>query len=164
MDLVAARQVGRGQRHQRHHAEPRQPGTRQAGHRPEHRLSVRSCRINRQRLAPTAARTTISRVRTDDRASSRLATLAQAISSTTTDGAEQHVEGRPGIADQQVLQRHHGRLLALVGVGVLLLQPPGNRRDLAPRLLQRHAVLQPGDDPEIVTRPASIYREIHAGT
>ena len=49
------------------------------------RLSVSSCRINRHRPAPTAARTTISRARTDDRASSRLATLAHAISSTTTD-------------------------------------------------------------------------------
>ena len=45
-------------------------------------LSVSSWRTSRIRPAPTAARTTISRPRAEARASSRLATLAQAISST----------------------------------------------------------------------------------
>ena len=45
-------------------------------------LSVRSWRTSRARPAPTAARTTISRPRAEARASSRLATLAQAMSRT----------------------------------------------------------------------------------
>ena len=46
-------------------------------------LSVNSCRIRRQRPAPTASRTLISALRKAARASSRFATLAQAISSTS---------------------------------------------------------------------------------
>ena len=46
------------------------------------RLSTRSCRISRPRVAPMASRTAISRRRPLARESSRLATLAQAISST----------------------------------------------------------------------------------
>ena len=45
-------------------------------------LSVKSCRARRVRLAPTAKRTQISRVRAVPRASRRPATLAQAISNT----------------------------------------------------------------------------------
>src|SRR5215813_5862474 len=46
-------------------------------------LSVNNCRINRPRPAPTASRTVISALREVARASNRLATLAQAISSTS---------------------------------------------------------------------------------
>ena len=49
---------------------------------PSSRLSVSSWRMMRPRPAPRAARTDISRARAVARASSRLATLAQAISST----------------------------------------------------------------------------------
>ena len=45
-------------------------------------LSTSSCRTMRQRDAPSEMRTDISRARLAERASSRLATLAQAISST----------------------------------------------------------------------------------
>ena len=45
-------------------------------------LSTSSCRTMRQRVAPSETRTDISRARAAERASSRLATLAQAISST----------------------------------------------------------------------------------
>ncbi len=53
--------------------------------RPEGRAacpSVSSCRINRQRLAPSERRTAISFWRTAARASNRFATFAQAINST----------------------------------------------------------------------------------
>ena len=50
-------------------------------------LSVSICRIRRRRPAPTAARTTSSRPRAAARASSRLATLAQAISNTNATAA-----------------------------------------------------------------------------
>src|SRR5206468_2871799 len=48
-----------------------------------HRLSTTNCRTMRARLAPTAARIAISRVRAVDFASSRFAMLAHAISSST---------------------------------------------------------------------------------
>jgi hypothetical protein len=46
------------------------------------KLSVRNCRTMRSREAPIASRTATSRCRAEPRASSRLATLAQAISNT----------------------------------------------------------------------------------
>ena len=51
------------------------------------RLSVRSCRRRRERPAPIAVRSAISRSRVEARASRRLATLAQAISSTKATAA-----------------------------------------------------------------------------
>ena len=50
---------------------------------PDGTASVSSCRTIRHRPAPSAARIEISRCRTDARASSRFATLAHAISSTS---------------------------------------------------------------------------------
>ena len=50
-------------------------------------LSIRSCRTTRHRLAPSAARIAISRSRAVDRASSMLATLAQAISNSSATAA-----------------------------------------------------------------------------
>ncbi len=47
------------------------------------RLSINSCRTSRPRLAPNASRTEISRPRVVARASSRFATFAQAMSSTS---------------------------------------------------------------------------------
>ena len=86
VDLVAARQ-DRPAPSPSARPRPAAPARRRRGPTitPSRRLSVSSWRISRHRLAPTAARTTISRARADDRASSRLATLAQAISSTTAD-------------------------------------------------------------------------------
>jgi hypothetical protein len=49
---------------------------------PRTMLSMRSCRTTRQRDAPSAMRTAISRERCAERASSRFATFAQAMSST----------------------------------------------------------------------------------
>ena len=58
--------------------------------RPSTRLSVRSWRTIRPRPAPSAARTAISRDRAAPRASSRFATLTQAISSTQSDRPLEH--------------------------------------------------------------------------
>ncbi len=46
-------------------------------------LSVRSCRVRRPRVAPREMRSAISLVRPAERASSKLATLVQAIRSTS---------------------------------------------------------------------------------
>ena len=58
-------------------------------------FSARRSRISRQRLAPSAARTAISRSRRAARARSRFATLPQAIRSTTTDGPSRPTRPKP---------------------------------------------------------------------
>ena len=55
-------------------------------------LSARSCRASRPRSAPSARRTAISRLRCTARASSRLATLAHAMSSTSPHVAASQTE------------------------------------------------------------------------
>ena len=62
------------------------------------RLSVTSCRTRRSPRAPSAARSAISCCRAVDRASSRCATLAQAMSSTNADRADECEERRDGRA------------------------------------------------------------------
>ena len=58
------------------------------------RPSVRSCRTSRERDAPIAARRANSRCRAADRASNRLATLAQAMSSTSATRIARAARGR----------------------------------------------------------------------
>ena len=73
-------------------------------------LSISSCRTMRQRVAPIDTRTAISRERCAERASRRLATLAQAISSTNADRAHQRQEHRPdGAAVEALVERLHLR-------------------------------------------------------
>jgi hypothetical protein len=60
-------------------------------------LSMSSCRTTRRRVAPSAMRMATSRERFTDRESSRLATLAHAISSTKlTDTISARNMGRAG--------------------------------------------------------------------
>ena len=66
---------------------PRQADADDRADRESRMLSIRSCRTIRARPAPIARRTAISRCRDAARASSRLATLAQAISSTSPTAA-----------------------------------------------------------------------------
>ena len=79
------------------------------------RLSTRSCRTSRQRLAPSAALTATSRSRVLARASSRFATLAQAISSTmpTAPSSISIHDLRAG-ADEVIVERPHAHRVALV--------------------------------------------------
>ena len=75
-------------------AEQRPPRRRRAPRRcaASSALSTSSCRTTRRRDAPIASRTAISRPRALARASSRLARLAQAISSTSAGRRQQHGE------------------------------------------------------------------------
>ena len=74
----------------------------------------------RQRLAPSETRTEISRERCADRASSRFATLAQAISSTNADGAHQRQKDRADRAAVEALVEGLDlRLHVFVGVGIV---------------------------------------------
>ena len=87
-------------------------------------LSVSSCRTMRHWPAPSAERTAISRARAAPRASSRLATLPQAISSTTPDRREQHEQALPVVADEAIPERRR-RVAQIAGV------PAGNRAGAA---------------------------------
>ena len=72
---------------------------------PRTRLSVSNCAISWRRLAPRAARTATSRPRACPRASSRFATFAQAMSSTSVDGAEQGHQRGTNAANNPLVQR-----------------------------------------------------------
>jgi hypothetical protein len=98
-------------------------------------LSASICRTRRQRPAPSAMRTAISRWRAVARASSRLATFAQAMSSTKPHRAEhevEHVPQRP--LDVVVAVAHHLRDPARVGGRVLRGEPARDRVELALRV------------------------------
>ena len=71
------------------------------------RLSVSICRTRRQRPAPSAARTAISRCRAVARASSRLAALTQAISSTSPTAPSSTSSMRCDRSDDLLVQRNH---------------------------------------------------------
>ena len=144
---VEPRQISRRHREQRDtpaHASP-MPITPPAA--PISRLSVRSCRTSRPRPAPIAARSAISRSRTDARASSRFATFVHAISSTqATAPSSTRIAGRIRPTD----------LLAVAGDVDAVAFLPGkpledagvDALEVRLRLLDRHAGLHAADDLE----------------
>ena len=86
-------------------------------------LSTSSWRTIRQRDAPSETRTLISRERCAARASSRLATFAQAISSTNADRAHQRQEDQADWAAVLALvERSRRGPEILVGVGIVVRQ------------------------------------------
>ncbi len=106
-------------------------------------LSVRSWRTRRARPAPTAARTTISRPRAEARASSRLATLAQAMSRTkpTAPSRTKSVcRVSPTMASCRGVRRTP---LSRVAARVLGGEPSGDASHLRAGLGQRDARRQP---------------------
>ena len=70
-------------------------------------LSVRNCRVSRERLAPSARRKAISFCRTAARARSRLATFAHAISRTNPTAPSKNEQGRFDVAYQLFVQWRH---------------------------------------------------------
>ena len=111
--------------------------------------SVSSWRTSRPRPAPSAARTAISDSRAAARASSRLATLAQAMSST-----------KPTAPSRTSTERRMSPTIASCSGYVVMPTPSlasgywrarlrAERLDFRRRLLRRHAGLQPRDDVEI---------------
>ena len=79
------------------------------------------------------------------RASSSVATFAQAISSTKRDRAEQHEQRRLHVADERVAQRPQVRRVIRVLGRKLLRQPRADDPQILARLFRRHAVAQPAD-------------------
>ena len=123
ISLGARHLVGeqRRRRPRRPHAASSRPSAPPAAARTS--ASISSCWKTRPRPAPSAARIAISLRRPSARVNSRLPTLAQAISSTSADRAEQHDQRRADVADDHVLQRHDRRAPAGVGLRVVALEP-----------------------------------------
>ena len=121
--------------------------------------SVSSCRTMRQRPAPSAARMEISRWRTEARASSRFATLEQAISSTSVTApiiVNITSSTCSGSIHSLSVRARHRPVLVLDGIGGG--ETGGDRLELLLGLLLRDARLHPGEHG--VHRPAVIA---HAG-
>ena len=110
-------------------------------------LSVSSCRTRRARPAPSARRIAISRCRTDERASSRFATFAQAMSSTQPTAASSvSSAGRtsPTRSSCSGITRSAQPVPAGI-VGRILRAALGERVDALLRERRRHAGLQPAE-------------------
>ncbi len=113
-------------------------------------LSVRSCLMSRDRAAPTAARTTISRSRTVARASRRLATFAHAMTITRLTAASRMKSVcRVPPTSSSWSDTTAADLPALV-VGILRFELPRDRLHLGVRLRDRHVVFEPADHPVVV--------------
>ena len=87
LDLADARHARRAEQADPVEAERTRAAGRRAAGQGENRLSVSNCTPRRRRLAPSEARTASSCCRATARATSRLATLAQAITSTSATAA-----------------------------------------------------------------------------
>ena len=95
----------------------------------------------RPRPAPSAVRTAISRRRAAPRVSVRFATFAQAISSTSTTAAAEHLERTLQVADEIVAHRDDVRAPPFVVLRNLAREPLHDRVEVTLRQRQR---LTPG--------------------
>ena len=108
------------------------------------RLSVSSCRTTRNPLAPSAARTAISRWRPSARASSRFATLAQAISSrNATAPNSSQIARRTEPTTSSVSESTTVSNCICAGIEPFVGHRAGDAVQLVGRLLHRRAGLQP---------------------
>ena len=113
-------------------------------------LSVASWRRMRPRLAPTAVRMAISRVRATALASNMFARLAHAISRTTATAASiTHNVSRKSLTISS-RTRVTATFFPLVAVGIFFRQPRADRGHLRLRLLHADARLQPRHHPVVV--------------
>ena len=112
-------------------------------------LSISSCRMIRQRLAPSAARIETSRARSTARLSSMFATFAQAIRRTKPTAPSMSKKTSrmvpPFITSWKVWTRIPWSLLA---VGKLLLQAVRHHAQVGPGFGDRTAFFQNPDQPE----------------
>ena len=121
------------------------------------RLSVINCRTIRPRLAPSAVRTAISRVRVVALPRSSVAVLAQAINSTTPTTPHRRYSVRRTSPTSSSCRRTADTPRPLVAVRVLLLEARGNRGQLGLRLFERHVRLEPRHGEEIVSGAAGWF-------
>ena len=119
-----------------------------------------SWRTSRQRLAPSAALIVTSRDRSAPRASSRLARLAQPISSTAPTARHQHQQRQPQLRpDDPIDPAVDRRAPVFLDRRILLRDAARDLRHLGLRLLQAHAGLEPRDGVQVVEVPHGVGRE-----
>ncbi len=121
--------------------------------------SVSSCCTRRRRPEPMASRTAISRRRTRARASSRLATLTQAMTSTHAAAASSTRADCRSVGSTRASRS--GTAVAphtVPGADPLPTKREPDRRQLRVRLRERHAILQPRHDADEVLRRREVLR------
>jgi len=113
-------------------------------------LSRNDRRTRRARLQPSAARTAVSRRRTEARANMRLATLAQAMRNHEEHRAEEHEQRRTQSAAEFFAEGHEVGAVAGVGRGILLFDLGGDDIHLGARLIGRDAIADAADRAELM--------------
>jgi hypothetical protein len=122
-------------------------------------LSVKNCRINLDRPAPSAARIATSRARSTLRASVRLARLAQAIRQDHPHRCQQDIQRLThGLTDEHVRKTVYGNAPALVGIGVIVGDSAADCVHLRVRLFQCDAGFQAGVGAEPVKITGHVLR------
>jgi hypothetical protein len=106
MDLVEPGQIGRRDPHEQARAKVREHEPERAADGAEQQALHGELADDAPAVAPSAARSAISRVRTVARASSRFATFAHAMRNRTPTAPSSKVERAPHVADHPLLQRH----------------------------------------------------------
>ncbi len=119
------------------------------------KLSVKSCRNNLPRVAPSAERSATSRLRIPARDNSRFATFAQAINSTNPTPPNKRQQRRPDFSRSHRLQRLDFKILSLLRIHhVFLTQLPGDRVHLFARRRNRRVRTQPPQHAQDNSNPA----------
>ena len=120
------------------------------------RLSVRSWRTNRSRPAPSAVRTTSSRWRTSPRASSRLARLAQAMSSTHSEAPHNPRSKRRDWSEKPSLRGYPVAPDLVVFLGILTREVGGDDLHFGASPIYRDTGPEPGHHLEPVVGAAGV--------
>ena len=104
----------------------------------------------RPRPAPMAARMASSRDRAASRASSRLATFAHAMKSTSDHRRQQHEQPRAVVADDEVAQHLRRGIHAPVELRMIDREVVHDTRELLVNLRQRHVRAPPAVELQVV--------------
>ncbi len=115
--------------------------------------SVKSCRAIRARLAPSAARSAISRRRAAPRASCRFATFAQARSSRKPTATVTHRHEPPRVGALNIAQEQHAHAAPGVRERIFDCQARADVPHLRLGLPQRHTWFQPRNYAQVAPDP-----------
>src|SRR5262249_29331527 len=125
---------------------------------PTTRFSVSTWRTTLQRPAPRDRRTAISLSLTVLRASCRLATLAQAISSTKATAQKNQRVRASQLARHENAHGNHVHAPTLIGLGIRRSHAAGDSIHLCLRLMDGHTRPEPGGYKERVLTPVATLR------
>ena len=110
------------------------------------RLSQSSCRTTRRRLAPSAVRIAISRLRDSSAGEKKVGHVSAGDQQNERDRAQHDQQRRTDVADDVVVQSHDSYAGKIkVRVGILFRKPAGDGGQFRFRLLHLHARFQPAD-------------------